>query len=398
MKILLISDYASPRGGAEQSVLHLRDCLREQGHDARLFASTADGGGSNADFTCFGTTSRWRTLLQTYNPWACWQLRSALRAFRPDVVHVSLFLTQLSPGILPLLRRLPVLYQAHWHRVICPTGFKTLPNGRTCAEPCGRACLRHHCLPAHHWVLAMMQMHLVRRWKQVFDRVLAVSHSLRMSLQRDGFACDDVLSPGAPLRASQTTFAVNPTVGFAGRLVPEKGLITLLHAFAATRRQIPNAKLLVAGDGPARTVVVDTINILGLQDCVTMYGHLSRHDLEALFATLWVQVVPSLMEEPFGLVAIEAMLRGTPVVASDAGGLRETVVHNEVGLLVPPGDAAALAQALIALLSDRQKALSMGARARQYAASRFTDATYTHAIVSQYQALIDSHRRNVHVN
>ena len=95
MKILLINDYGTPVGGAEVLTLALRDTLRRQGHDVRLFASSAGSSPDSqaADYVCFGTLSRWRTILQTFNPWAYVRLRRVLQEFRPDVVHVRMFLT-----------------------------------------------------------------------------------------------------------------------------------------------------------------------------------------------------------------------------------------------------------------------------------------------------------------
>jgi len=93
MKILLVNDYATLVGGAESMTLALRNGLRQRGHDARVFASSARTwpGDSFADYECFGTTSRFRTLLQAANPCALLRFRKILAEFRPDVVHVSLF-------------------------------------------------------------------------------------------------------------------------------------------------------------------------------------------------------------------------------------------------------------------------------------------------------------------
>src|SRR4051794_15694769 len=111
MKVLIAADYAALVGGAELAIATLRDGLRARGHDARVFASTAlrENGGFFADYSCIGTTSRWRTLLQSANPTAGMALQRALADFQPDVVHVSMFLTQLSPLILPALRAVPAL-------------------------------------------------------------------------------------------------------------------------------------------------------------------------------------------------------------------------------------------------------------------------------------------------
>src|SRR5215203_2694721 len=112
MKILLVSDYAVPRGGNEVITLALRDGLKARGHDVRLFASRAHAipGILPAEYHCFGTATSLRAALWCGNPSAYFALRQALADFRPDVVHVRLFLSQLSPLILPLLRGIPSIY------------------------------------------------------------------------------------------------------------------------------------------------------------------------------------------------------------------------------------------------------------------------------------------------
>src|SRR5438552_4677567 len=131
MRILLVNDAATPSGGAELLSIALRDELRARHHDARLFASSAryGPGESQADYSCFGTISSLRTLNRVANISAYRRLRSVLEEFRPEVVHVRMFLTQLSPLILPLLRDVPSVYHATWYETICPTGLKILPNG-----------------------------------------------------------------------------------------------------------------------------------------------------------------------------------------------------------------------------------------------------------------------------
>ncbi len=131
MKILIVSDYATLTGGAETALFTLRDGLRRHGHEVRFLASTArpDGAPLNADYLCVGTVGSARTLLQTFNPSALLALRRALRDFSPDVVHVGLFLTQLSPLILTALEHVPSLFQVHWLRSICPIGTKLRPDG-----------------------------------------------------------------------------------------------------------------------------------------------------------------------------------------------------------------------------------------------------------------------------
>ena len=120
MKILIITDYSTPRGGAEIYCLKLRQLLREAGHDARLFSSTVDNQQHlYADFECWGTHEKvTNRLLQTFNPFALLKMHHILNNFKPDVVHLNLFLTQLSPALLLALKRVPVVYTAHLYKII----------------------------------------------------------------------------------------------------------------------------------------------------------------------------------------------------------------------------------------------------------------------------------------
>jgi glycosyltransferase involved in cell wall biosynthesis len=389
VKILLINDYATPTGGAELGVLTLRDGLRQQGHDVRLFASSARPGAeeSFADYECFGTTSRFRTLLQTANPWAFTRLRRVLAEFRPDVIHVRIFLTQLSPLILPLLRDVPSLYHVVWYRPICPLGTKMLPDGTACQVPAGAVCYRNHCLPLRDWLPLMLQMKLWRRWRDAFNLIVANSEAVRGRLIAEGIEPVEVVWNGVPIQPSRPPLSSPPTVAFAGRLVREKGVDVLLRAFAKVEPHTPDVRLLVVGDGPEREALGRLIIDLGISSSVSMLGHLPRPEMERDFATAWVQVVPSRWAEPFGIVAPEAMMRGTAVVASASGGLAEIVQDSQTGFLVPPGDAGALAEALLKLLQDRELAEQMGKAGREVALARFNEQTYVDRFVGLYQTL-----------
>jgi hypothetical protein len=142
MKILLLHDYGTATGGAELQMLALRQALRDRGHEVRLFTSRAVPVADYpllADDHCFGSLTRFQVLSQTANVSAYWNLRRVLQTFRPDVVHVRMFMWQLSPLILPLLTSLPAIYQTAVYKAICPLGTKILPNGQACNNRAGLA-------------------------------------------------------------------------------------------------------------------------------------------------------------------------------------------------------------------------------------------------------------------
>jgi glycosyltransferase involved in cell wall biosynthesis len=176
---------------------------------------------------------------------------------------------------------------------------------------------------------------------------------------------------------------------YVGRLDPEKGVQTLLDAFgrlAAARREL---RLVVVGEGKLRPGLQQEAAGLGLGERVTFLGYVAPPALAAVYRMAEVVVVPSLYE-PFGLVALEAMASGTPVVASSAGGLAE-IITEEVGLLVPPGNAEALAQAIACVLDDASCSNRLAAAGRARVAAHYgwggiatkTAEVYARAVVNR---------------
>ncbi len=389
MRVLLVTDYATPTGGAELRVLALRDALRRRGHDARLFASSAKplGASSDADYACFGTASKFRGFSQVTNPSAFLSLNRVLKDFRPDVVHVRLFLSQLSPLILPLLQDVPAIHHVAWYRSICPVGTKMLSDFSACHDAVGAACLRNGCVPAYAWPLQMVQVKLLHRWRKTFNAVVANSNWTKQRLEDEGIQCNEVVWNGVPTREVRRPLGDAPVVAFAGRLVPEKGADVLVEAFARVTARIPRAKLLIAGEGPDRRRIEAKIARLGLGSRATLLGHLSPNQLEERFADASVQVVPSRWEEPFGTVAAEAMMRGTPVVATAAGGLAEFIRDGDTGLLVPPSDVARLAEAVLSLLDDPLDADRIGMNGRKFALRFLTEDVFVDRFVDLYHSI-----------
>ena len=392
MKVLLIHDYGTATGGAELQMLTLRKQLRERGHDARLFASTVSliPAPFEAEYGCRGASGRKQAALQTMNPWARRELRRVLEDFRPDVVHVRMFLWQLSPAILPLLDGYPCLFHVATYKCICPTGFKLLPDQSQCKYPAGTACLRQRCVTPQTWVLSMTQLVLFRRWKRVFGATVALSHHMKAVLEENGLGPIKVIHNGVPARASRPPLAGNPVVGYAGRLSREKGVGVLLRAFASVRSRVPAVRLLIAGDGPDAGKLHGLAGSLGLEPSISWLGHLSRENMEREFERVWVQAAPSLWNEAFGNVATEAAMRGTAVVCTATGGLAEIVVDGTTGFHVPLGDEAQLAAALEKIVSNKQLAEEMGLAGRQRALAEFSENSSISKLLQLYESLTGS--------
>ncbi len=392
MRVLLINDYGGRYAGAETLTLGLRSALRERGHDARLLASDAPllPGENLADYRCAGTTSRLQPILEAYNPSAARAVRRAIHEFRPDVIHVSMFLWQLSPSILREFRAVPAVYHVMTYKPVCPLGTKVLPDGSPCRHPAGRVCRSTGCETWPSWLAREAQRLLWRRWRGAFERIVPVSESVAARLREAGIEVMPPVAPGVAMRVPRPPLSGPPVVAFAGRLSQEKGVEVLLRAMPAVLARVPDARLVVAGDGPEGGRLRALAARLGLEERARFLGQVPADALDAALSSAWVQSIPSLWDEPFGMVAPEAMMRGTAVVASAAGGLMVSVVDGETGFLVPRGDGDALAEALARVLSSREMAEALGSAGRRRALGEFQESAFVDAFLEIYAELLAS--------
>jgi glycosyltransferase involved in cell wall biosynthesis len=201
-----------------------------------LFASTAAVAGlpNLPDATGHGESGPLCTSLEAANPWAARALRRTLADFRPDVVHVNIYLTQLSPLIFHTIRGIPSVCYAQWYRAICPFGIRRCPDGQSCHAAVGTACLHSGCLSARARSLLMLQACADRAWGGAFHRVTAISRAVTASLDAYGaphLRGATVVHPGTGVVEPRPLFATEPTIVASGRLVPEKGIDVLLRPF-----------------------------------------------------------------------------------------------------------------------------------------------------------------------
>jgi len=157
---------------------------------------------------------------------------------------------------------------------------------------------------------------------------------------------------------------------FVGRLVKKKGLPTLLDAFAMLHSRIGSLELLIVGSGPEEESLRQRCTDLGISESVKFLGSADHEALPALYQQSSVTVVPSI-QEGFGLVVVEAIGCGCPVVASDLPPIRNLASHGEGILLVPPGEPAALAAAIESVLGEPAKHLLSASAHREKLDSEF---------------------------
>jgi glycosyltransferase involved in cell wall biosynthesis len=171
-------------------------------------------------------------------------------------------------------------------------------------------------------------------------------------------------SPDVPLREQLGIDSSTPLLTVVSWLRPQKALTVLLDALDIVRREVPDVRLAIAGDGDCRQELEEHTRRLSLEDRVTFLGR--RDDVDAILRAADLAVMSSDFEGT-PLVAYECMANGTPLVATAVGGLPDIVESGRTGLLVAPRDPAALAEAIIALLTDPDRRAAMAAAAAQRA-------------------------------
>jgi sugar transferase (PEP-CTERM/EpsH1 system associated) len=291
------------------------------------------------------------------------------RRERPDIVHTHAWGTLLEGLVAARLARIPVVVHGE-HGTLQLRGYQK----RLQRFAWGRA-----------------------------DRVLSVSSRLADRMAREtGFPADrihtirngvDLSRFGSRSRdAARRTVGIPPdalVVGTVGRLVPVKDQRTLIEAAARLRQSGVHLTVVIAGDGPLRSDLETAAQALGIADRVRLLGHFA--EIETVLSSLDVFALPS-VSEGLSNTILEAMASGIPVVATRVGGAEELVADEETGLLVPAGDAEAMAAAIGSLLADPARRSAMGRAARARAKTGFSLPSVLQRYEQMYLQLYDAAR------
>ncbi len=242
-----------------------------------------------------------------------------------------------------------------------------------------------------------------RMWRKV-DAGIAISEAVRQFILRTegappqklctihyGLDAQTVNAPSdarARLRAELGLPEEALLVGSVCRLIPQKGLSYGLRGFATMAAAFPSAHYVLAGRGPLHEALQAEAHTLGVGARVHFLGW--REDAHAVMAALDVLLMPSLWEG-FGLVLLEAMALGVPIVATRVSAIPEVVADGETGWLVPPRDPAAIAEALRQALSDPARRRAFGQAGRQRLETHFTARRMVERTLTLYRNLDAEH-------
>lgn len=398
MHVLVVHNrYASAQPSGENKVVDQEVALlREAGHQVGVFERRSD------DIAARSLPGKATIpLLVPWNPAVRAELAARLRSERPDVVHVHNVFPLLSPAVLAACSDagVPAVATLHNYTQVCPPG--TLQrDGRPCTECVGSAPLpavRHGCYRGSRLATVPLAVSLSvnrRRWWSGVERFFCISAAQRDVLVRAGMPPERL--------AVKHNFVPEPGVVrtgpgehvlYLGRLAEAKGVRLLMAAWDALAADggvgVP---LVIAGTGPLEPEVAawaagrDDVRYVGLYDLAQCRQAIARSV---------AVVAPSTWLEAFGLVVVEAMAAGVPVVAAGHGAFVELVEDGVAGLLHRPGEAASLASCLRRITAEPAGNREMGQAARRRYEQDFSPAVGLERLVKGYRSAIAGDRKSV---
>jgi glycosyltransferase involved in cell wall biosynthesis len=381
--------------GAEVNAYLTAAALKRRGHTVAILHGELTGKAED----------RWRELFAFRFPCSNGDrpeaVEAALTDFEPDVVYVH------KMADLAVMRALvesgrPLVRMVHDHDIYCMRSYKYFPLSREictrpasayCVIPCGAPLLRNRNgrLP-FRWVSYLDKRKEIRL-NQRFHRMVVATDYMKQELLRNGFEADriEIHAPVPALSAAilESSFSPRNLLIYAGQVIRGKGVDVLLRALKEVRAGF---ECVILGDGSHREHCQRLCSKLGLANRVSFKGYIAPDQLQDYYSEASVAVMSSVWPEPFGAVGLEAMRYGLPVVAFDAGGIREWLVDGETGFLVPHMNCRQFAVRVDQLLNDKSLARQMGARGRNLVLEKFNFDNYISGLEAMFSKVAAEQR------
>jgi glycosyltransferase involved in cell wall biosynthesis len=385
MRILSIHNRYQIRGGEDESREAEEQLLRDHGHQVDVYEEDND---RVSQLGHLQVAARTVWSVESYH-----KVRKILQQSDYDLIHVQNFFPLISPSVYYAAQAegVPVIQSLRNYRLLCANGF-LFREGQVC-----EACLNHkipwpgivhrcyrESLPGTVTVSAMQMVHrTLKTWTKQVNLLITLTEFSRRKFIQAGF-------PGEKIVVKPNFIANDSGVGtgkggyafYVGRLSPEKGINTLLSAWQQLGNHIP---LKIVGEGPLSPQVQQAaaecpqIEWLGRQPLETVYQ---------LIAEAQFLIFPSQWYETFGRVAIEAFVKGTPVIAANIGAIAELVQDQKTGLLFNPGNYQDLVEKVQWALAHPQQVQQMRIQARSEFEAKYTPQQNYRQIMAIYQRVM----------
>jgi glycosyltransferase involved in cell wall biosynthesis len=385
MKILTIhNNYRLP--GGEEQIFAAESALLEA-HEHEVFRYTLN----NQDISTVNPLQLAKNTIWNSNVYQ--DLRSLIRHKKPQIAHFHNTFPLISPAAYYAAKDegVAVIQTLHNYRLLCPNAL-FFREGRVCEDCLGQVLplpsIVHSCYRKNRrdtaMVAATTTFHTLRgTWTQAVDKFIVISQFAKNKFIQGGLPANKLVLKPNFLQSTPAPGAGNGGYAvYVGRLAVEKGLGVLLEAWRQLDHRFP---LKIIGDGPMADLVTTAVQEMPE---IEWLGHIPSQEVYDIVGNAAFLVFPSEWFETFGQVAIEALAKGTPVVASCIGAIPEMVNVNS-GLLFRPSDPTDLATKIDFLLADPQRLAQLRLTARIEFESKYTADRNYQLLKAVYQSVID---------
>jgi glycosyltransferase involved in cell wall biosynthesis len=367
MRILHVHDQAFFQGGVEQILFDTANGLAQRGcPQALLFSGGVAEEGFSTPFECVSDDM------------------SIIQSFRPDVVLLHKVAD--TGRIAELTRSVPTAHMVHDHDMVCPRKHKYFPLSlAVCNKPAGLSCYLNLCCVQKATGDSVLPIRIegtsgVKRQlgaAQGVQRFFVGSRYMKRELEINGIAGEkiEIVHPVPAAIRSPEAVAMSeaPEVLFVGQVIRGKGVDLMLKALSCLKGEW---QATIVGEGNHLGACKLLAEQLGISDRISFPGWVAHDQLDEYYRSARLLVVPSRWPEPFGMVGIEAMARGRPVVAFANGGIPDWLDHGHTGFLVPEADLTGMASAIQGLLDDASLAERMGKAGVEHVQNSFSHQVY----------------------
>jgi glycosyltransferase involved in cell wall biosynthesis len=394
MKILFILDEFLPEntGGAPNIAFGLAKSLIKSGHQLMVLTAThnlqktgelgIEGVKIKVILTKpFGRLRNWKNLK---NRNILKQAGDILAQYKPDIVHIHTLHHRFSYGVIGLAKKFSKAVFLTLHDAQVVFNGKLFPKRKIC-----------NLIPKDDYRINWLdnvkrdgltynpfQRFFIKKALKRADKIFTVSHALEVALKANSISNIEFIHNGIGVGEWMIGEMAQKNILFTGRIDEAKGIKVLAEAFEEVNSQVPDAKLNIVGNSDFN-FANKNIKVLPWQN---------REVMKKIFSEASLVVVPSLYLDPFPTVNLEAMAAAKPVVGTCFGGTPEAIVDNETGYIVNPYNVDDLADKIIDLLKNPEKARAFGLAGYERVKEKFNLETMTKAYLSWYQRMLSNKR------
>ena len=404
MRILFVNKFHYLKGGSEKYYFELAELMKENGHEVAFFSMKNDKNISTGSKEYFveeidlNTGSKLKALDVIYSKENAQKMKEALEDFKPDIVHINNFQRQLSASIVTEIKRknIPIVFTAHDMQAICPASAM-LYNGEICEDCIQKGygcCIKKSCIKDSKLksILGVMESkyYRLRKIYKKIDYIIAPSEFIKKQLIKGGISYNAIETVHNFVIDSgyKEDFVDDGYAFFFGRLSIEKGILNVIRAV----KEIPNSKLVIAGDGPEKENIQKFIIQNKLNDRIELVGYLNQDDVKKYIKNSKFVVVPSIWYENCPYSILETMEIGKPIIGSKIGGIPELIEDGKNGFLYEYQNVSELIEKMKLLFDNEKLVREQSEMSRKLYEEKYNENVYYKRIYEIYNNLIKENK------